>query len=54
MIEKELNEEKRWLKKWLILYRCTISGLLRLKILEEIFATKKRIKFLETRRVKWK
>ena len=54
MIEKELNKEKRWLKKWLILYNCTMSGALRLKILEKIFAIKKRIKFLETRRVKWK
>ena len=54
MIEKErlnqeLNEEKRWLKKWLILYRCTMSSGLRSQMICKIIDIKRRIDLLKTK-----
>lgn len=48
-LKQELNEEKRWLKKWLILYRCTMSEVLRSQMICKIINIKKRIELLRNK-----
>ena len=48
-LKQELNEEERWLKKWLILYRCTMSEVLRSQMIFKIIDIKKRINFLRNK-----